>query len=176
MRNKRRYGGYIVHLGMLLIFVGITGSSAFQREEVAVLKPGQSLQLNGYTLQYTQLVDRSNSHAQVVASEIEVMKSDQHIATMYPSKEFHPNHDPVSEVAIRQTMKEDLYLILVSWDEEHNVSIKALVIPLVAWIWMGGIVMIVGVLIALGPDQIQRKSRVLAITTGEIQQREVEYA
>jgi cytochrome c-type biogenesis protein CcmF len=164
MRNKQRYGGYIVHLGIIMIFVGITGSSAFQKEKVAVLDRGESLKIGDYTLSYQRLVDQSTEHAQIIAAELKVNKAGKMISTMFPSKQIYKNQDPVSEVDIRQTPIEDLYIILSGWDEQQRITIKVLVIPLVWWIWTGGMVMIVGTLIAIGPDRVKRKiSRTLHV-------------
>ncbi len=157
MLNKRRYGGYIVHIGVIMIFVGITGSSAFQSEKEAVLSPGDSLQIKDYTLKYKGLVDQSTNHAGIVAAEIQVKKSNKTLPTMFPSKQLFRNQEPVSEVAIRQTLKEDLYIIFASWDEENRASLKVLVNPLIAWIWIGGIVMVIGTLIAVGPSRIKAR-------------------
>ena len=175
MRNKRRYGGYIVHLGIIMIFVGITGSSAFQKEVSASMAPGSELKIAGYTLTYEKLVDQSDDHAQVVAAEIKVEKNGKEIDTLYPAKQKFRNHDAVSEVAIRQTPKEDLYLILSGWDSEQQASIKALVIPLVAWIWVGGIVLVIGTLIALGPDRFKRQAAAVQAKTSHRKRLEVEH-
>jgi len=158
-RNKQRYGGYIVHLGVVMIFVGITGSSAFQKEQTAVLDQGESIKIADFSLQYQGLVDQSTEHAQIVAAQLHVDKSGETVATMFPAKQIHRNNEPVSEVDIRQTLKEDLYLILAGWDDQQRATVKALVVPLVAWIWIGGTVMIVGTLIAVGPDNVNRKRR-----------------
>ncbi len=174
-RNKRRYGGYTVHLGVIMIFVGVTGSSAFQQEKLAVMKPGSTLELAGYTLHYDKLVNQTTEHAQQVAARIDVEKAGRDLGAMFPSKMKHKKHNSVSEVAIRQTLKEDLYLILVGWDDEGRASIKALVIPLVAWIWIGGIVMIIGTLIALGPDRFKKQAQLMQTKVPQQRKPEAEY-
>lgn len=158
MLNKRRYGGYIVHIGVISIFVGITGSSAFQKERVAILNPGDTLRIANYSLQYRGLIDRSTNRATVVAAEIQIEKDGKQLSPMYPSKQYFPNHDPVSEVAIRQSLKEDLYIIFASSDEDGRASFKILINPLVSWIWNGGMIMIVGTLIAAGPVRKKMKN------------------
>lgn len=173
MRNKRRYGGYIVHLGIIFIFVGITGSSVFQKEKVAILHPGESIKIADYTLRYKGLIDQSTHHAQIVAAELEVERDGKILPTMFPSKQIYANHEPVSEVDIRQTMREDLYLILSRWDEQHNATLKVLVIPLVAWIWAGGIVMIIGTLIAVGSDRMKPVRKTVSITTMKVKDEEM---
>ncbi len=157
-RNKRRYGGYIVHIGVVMVFVGITGSSAFQREQAASLAPGDSLRVGRYALRYQGLEDRSNEHAQIVAARIEVSRDGQPLTTLFPERQKHRNHDVVSEVAIRQTPREDLYVILANFNAEQQAQLKALVIPLVSWIWIGGMVMILGTLVAMGPDYLKNRS------------------
>ncbi len=173
MINKRRYGGYIVHIGIIAIFVGITGSSAFQKEKEAILDPGESLQIANYTLHYNGLVDQSTNHVRVIAAEIQVENNGKPLPTMYPSKQLFTNYDPVSEVAIRQTLKEDLYIIFASWDDEGRASFKVLINPLVSWIWIGGIIMIVGTLIASGPT---RKKINLKDQNVRLPKKEIEYA
>jgi cytochrome c-type biogenesis protein CcmF len=176
MRNKRRYGGYTVHLGVIMIFVGITGSSAFQQEKTVSLSPGETIQLADYTLHYEELVDQTTEHAQQVAAKIRVEKAGQDLGMLYPANMKHKKHDPVSEVAIRQTLKEDLYLILSGWDEQDRASIKAMVIPLVAWIWIGGVVMIIGTLIALGPDRFKRQAEMVQAKISHRKRVEVDHA
>lgn len=176
MRNKRRYGGYVIHIGVVMVFVGITGSSAFQKEKSASLVPGESIQIADYVLHYKGLQDKSTNHAQVVVAEMEVERNGQIILSMYPERQKHRKHDVVSEVAIRQTPKEDLYVILVDFDQNQRAQLKVLVIPLVSWIWIGGIVMIFGTLIALGPDRIKKKREKISTSKKARQQKEVEYA
>nr|NIR50664.1 heme lyase CcmF/NrfE family subunit [candidate division KSB1 bacterium]NIR71177.1 heme lyase CcmF/NrfE family subunit [candidate division KSB1 bacterium]NIS26158.1 heme lyase CcmF/NrfE family subunit [candidate division KSB1 bacterium]NIT72923.1 heme lyase CcmF/NrfE family subunit [candidate division KSB1 bacterium]NIU26797.1 heme lyase CcmF/NrfE family subunit [candidate division KSB1 bacterium] len=176
MRNKRRYGGYIVHIGIVMIFVGITGSSAFQKEKAAFLAPGDSLQIAGYTLHYQGLENRSTNHAQIMAAGMQVERSGKALLTMYPERQKHRGHDVVSEVAIRQTPKEDLYVILVDFDANQRAQFKVLVIPLVSWIWIGGVVMIVGTLIAMGPDRFKKKTANLPERKPARRVKEVEHA
>ncbi|MFQ5676246.1 MAG: heme lyase CcmF/NrfE family subunit, partial [bacterium] len=175
-RNKRRYGGYIVHIGVVMIFVGITGSSAFQKEKAVFVKPGDSIQIADYTLHYTGLQDKSTNHAQVVAAEMRVERNGQPLTTLYPERQKYGKQEVVSEVAIRQTPKEDLYVILASFDAEQTARVKVLVIPLVSWIWMGGIVMIIGTLIAMGPDRLKKKSAELTARKSVPRKKEVAYA
>ena len=176
IRNKRRYGGYIVHVGVVMIFVGITGSSAFQTEKTASLKPGESIEINNYKIIYKGLEDRSTEHAQIVAAAMQVEQNGKPVVTLYPERQKYRKQEVVSEVAIRQTAKEDLYLILSAFDSERKVFIKAMVIPLVGWIWTGGIVMIIGTLIAMGPDRLKKKSADLALGKILPQKKEVDYA
>jgi len=158
MRNKRRYGGYVVHIGVVMVFVGITGSSAFKMEQSAGLKPGDTLKIGEYSLRYKGLTNHSDNHVQSVAAEMDVSLNGRSLTTLYPERRKYNDRDVVSEVAIRQTLKEDLYVILAGFDMEDRAQIRVMVFPLVGWIWLGCIVMVIGTLIAMGPDRLKKKT------------------
>jgi len=155
-KNKRRYGGYIIHLGIICIFVGITGSSAFQQESMATLKKGESMPIGKYTLTYEGLAHYPTAHKYIVAASMAVLNQGKRIGTLLPEKNFYPNHPPSTEVAIRSTLREDLYLILAGYEEDGTATIKALINPLVSWIWIGGGVMTLGTVIVFWPDRKKR--------------------
>jgi cytochrome c-type biogenesis protein CcmF len=151
-RNKRRYGGYIVHVGIVLIFVGITGS-AFKVEKQATVKKGESFAIKDYTLRYDTLTRYPTAHKEVVAASLSIFNAGEKIGVLYPEKNFHRGQDqPATEVAIRSTLKEDLYVVLAGY-EEDIATFKVLVTPLVIWIWIGGTVMALGTIFAMLPDR-----------------------
>lgn len=151
-RNKRRYGGYIVHVGIVLIFVGITGS-AFKVEKQATVKKGESFVIKDYTLRYDTLTRYPTAHKEVVAASLSIFNGGEKIGVLYPEKNFHRGQDqPATEVAIRSTLKEDLYVVLAGY-EEDIATFKVLVTPLVIWIWIGGTVMALGTIFAMLPDR-----------------------
>jgi cytochrome c-type biogenesis protein CcmF len=155
-RNKRRYGGYIVHVGIVLIFVGITGS-AYKVEKQATVKKGESFTIKNYTLRYDTLTRYPTAHKEVVAVSLSVFDGGEKIGVLYPEKNFHRGQDqPTTEVAIHSTLKEDLYVVLAG-HEEDIASFKVLVTPLVIWLWIGGVVMALGTIFAMLPDS--RKGR-----------------
>ena len=149
-RNKRRYGGYIIHLGMVMIFVGITGSSAFKSSVQATLKKGESVKIKNYEIKYENLSRYPTENKLIVSATLAVFDHSERIDTLTPAKEFYARREqPSTEVAIRSTLKEDLYTILVGYDED-SATFKILVNPLVKWFWIGGYVLTLGTLIAMG--------------------------
>ncbi len=154
-RNKRRYGGYVVHLGIVLIFVGITGS-AFKMEKQITVNKGDSFEIKNYTIRYDSLARYPTASKEVVAVTLSVYNAGKRVAVLTPEKNLHRGQDqPATEVAIHSTLKEDLYVILAGYEGE-SVTFKVLVNPLVVWIWIGGGVMGLGTIVALFPDRKRR--------------------
>jgi cytochrome c-type biogenesis protein CcmF len=150
-RNKRRYGGYIVHLGVVLIFVGITGS-AFKVETQVTLKKGESFTIKNYTLTYDDISYYPTANKEVVAASLSVSNSGSKIGELTPERNFYRSYEqPTSEVAIYSTLKEDLYVILAGYEEEVA-AFKVLVTPLVIWLWIGGGIMALGAVFAALPN------------------------
>jgi cytochrome c-type biogenesis protein CcmF len=151
-RNKRRYGGYVVHTGIALVFVGITGS-AFKTEIQATVNKGESFTIKNYTLRYDSLVRYPTAHKEVVAASLSVYNSNTKRGVLSPEKNLHRGQDQATtEVAIHSTFKEDLYVILAGFEKE-TATFKVLVTPLVIWIWIGGGIMALGTIFAMLPDR-----------------------
>jgi len=152
--NRPRYGGYIVHIAIILIAIGIIGSSFYDVEKEATLMPGESMTINEYTLTYDNLDHYETESKLVVTATLSVYNGEELIGKLVPEKYFHRSYEQaVTEVAIRTTLLEDLYVILVAWDEDGTTAFKVLVNPLVNWIWIGGVVFVIGGLIAFWPDR-----------------------
>ena len=155
--NKPRYGGYIIHIAILLIAIGVVGSSLYQVEAEAALAPGESMTIKQYSLKYEGKTDDVGPSKTVTTAKLTVYNSQKFVATMTPQKYFHKNYQqPVSEVAIHSTPLEDLYVILGGWAEDGTVTFKVLVNPLVIWIWIGSTVLLLGGVIAFWPDKVRR--------------------
>jgi cytochrome c-type biogenesis protein CcmF len=156
-RNKRRYGGYVVHLGIVLVFVGITGD-AFKMEKQITVNKGDSFEVKDYTIRYDSLARYPTANKEVVAATLSVFNAGKRVALLTPEKNFHKGHDQAAtEVDIHSTLKEDLYVILAGHEGEIA-TFKVLVNPLVVWIWIGGGVMALGTIVAMFPDR-RRRSR-----------------
>ena len=152
--NRPRYGGYIVHIAIILIAIGVVGSSVYSVEKEAALMPGESMTINDYTLTYDNLDSYETESKTVVTATLSVSNQGKLIGKLIPEKYFHRSYQqPVTEVAIRSTLLEDLYVILVGWDEDGTTAFKVLVNPLVNWIWIGGVVFVLGGLIAFWPER-----------------------
>ncbi|HEY3316663.1 MAG TPA: cytochrome c-type biogenesis CcmF C-terminal domain-containing protein [Bacillota bacterium] len=159
-RNRRRHGGYLVHLAVAAIIIGITGSSAssiYKAEATQTLTPGQSLTVAGYTVTFKQLQMReAPNHPGVVQvyADTTVAKGGRQLGNLEPMKLFYPNREePGTDVAILGGLGRDVYVILAGWDENTGAaSLKVMVNPLVAWIWVGGYLLIFGAVFALWPQ------------------------
>lgn len=152
--NRPRYGGYIVHIAIILIAIGVIGSSFYDVETEAILKPGESMTIKGYTLTYENMDHYQTPSKLVATATLSVYNEGKLIGELTPEKYFHRSYQqPVTEVAIRTTLLEDLYVILIGWDEDGTTAFKVLVNPLVNWIWIGGGVLVLGGLLAFWPGR-----------------------
>jgi len=159
-RNKRRYGGYLVHVGMVMIFVGIAGSAAFQQEAMAVLRRGESFDIGPYKLTFADTSSSHDAHKDVLTTVLDVSRDGRKVATLRPEKYFYrATEQPTTEVSIYglfswpPNLSEDLYTILVDNNPQAGgYTFKAYLNPLVSWIWIGGLVVIIGTHIAVLPE------------------------
>ncbi len=153
LKHRRRYGGYIVHIGVMLIFIGITGSSAFQSETEQLLRKGETMTLKNYQLTFLGMDQYRTSNGEILNATFRVAKNGKDLGTMTPAKHYHPIQDQtMTEVAILSNYREDLYLIL-GGVQDDAVYLKAHINPLVNWIWWGGYVLIAGTIIAMWPQR-----------------------
>ncbi len=149
-----RYGSHLVHLAIVVIAVGVIGSSVYDVSKSVSLPQGGSTTIKGYTLVYAALNGREAPDEQIVTATLEVYRGDELLATMTPEKIFHRSYEqPVSEVAIHTTALEDLYVILAGWDQNGTASFTLLVNPLVVWLWVGGGIFLIGGLLAFWPGR-----------------------
>ncbi len=156
-QNKPRYGGYFVHLGIILIAVGVAASSLYKVENQVTLRPGESATVKDYNLTYKGLNQYPTASKQVVAANLEVSQNGKYLGNMAPAKEFHRGHEqPNTEVDVHTTLIEDLYLILTGWEDDGTANFRLIVNPMVVWIWIGGVVLLFGTVIAFLPDRRER--------------------
>ncbi|HZI88840.1 MAG TPA: heme lyase CcmF/NrfE family subunit [Candidatus Polarisedimenticolia bacterium] len=157
-KNKRRYGGYIVHAGMVILFVGVLGSSVFQKEAHGPLRTGQSLPIGPYTLTLRGVTERQKENAVHTTAIVDVKRGDRFVATEHPAKALYTkSQQPMTEVALHVTPAEDLYMILGGLNEDGSASIQAYINPLVSFVWLGGLVMVFGTVIAISDKMRLRR-------------------
>jgi cytochrome c-type biogenesis protein CcmF len=168
-RNRRRYGGYVVHAAIVLLAIGIAGSSAYNTSRSARLEPGQSLKVRDYTLVYRGVNSTRAANAIEQRATIDVFKGGSRIAVMHPGKNDYPVEQQISnEVSIRSDWLtgEDLFLITEQINRNGTIDFKAIINPLVNMIWLAGLVFVLGSVITLWPDA--REERRLAIRYGRL--------
>ncbi|MCC6163498.1 MAG: cytochrome c biogenesis protein CcsA [Acidobacteria bacterium] len=154
-RNQRRYGGYIVHLGIVLMALGFAGDG-FQQEEQLLLKPGQSVTVGPYTVRHDGIAITQDAQKQMVTAKMTAFDGTTELGTLTPAKWFYTKRpdEPTTEVAIRRTFADDLYIVLAGFDvEQQSATFHVVVNPLVNWIWAGFGILAIGTLIALLPER-----------------------
>lgn len=148
-RSRRRHGGYIVHIGIAIIAFGIVGSS-FDIERLATLKEGETMEIGNYVLTYEELDFDLDGRKKTVFANISIEKGGKHLGYIQPVRAIFPNwEEPSTDVAIRSTLKEDLYIVLNGWEEDRRATLQVKVNPLVKWIWVGTVVIFLGTLLAI---------------------------
>jgi cytochrome c-type biogenesis protein CcmF len=149
-KNRRRYGGYIVHAGMVMLFVGVLGSSVFQKEAHKPLQKGESLEIGRYKLTLREIINEPRANAMHTAAVVVLAKNGREIGIQRPARAVYLKaQQPMTEVALHVTPAEDLYLILAGLNEDGSASIQAYINPLVSLVWAGGVIMVLGTLITL---------------------------
>jgi len=161
-RSKRRYGGYIVHLGIALMFLGFAGQQ-FKVDEQVLLKPGQHATIrhqvigHDYVVRHDALKVTDDGQKQMVTGHITILRNGNEIAKMYPARWFFRKHEqePTTQVAIRRTPSDDLYIVLGGYNlGDQSASLQVVINPLVTWIWVGFGVLFLGAGIALLPERV----------------------
>ncbi|MBM2821456.1 MAG: cytochrome C-type biosis protein [Thermoleophilia bacterium] len=168
-RNRRRYGGYVVHASIVLLAIGVAGSSAFDSVAEAKLAQGESLAIGGYTLVYTSLDERQSANATEIRATLDVRRGDNDLGTLEAGKNAYTIEQQVSnEVGIRsdKLTGEDLFVIAEQIEPDGSVYFRVFVKPLVNLIWLAGLVFLLGSFITLWPDR--REQRRLVARAGEV--------
>jgi cytochrome c-type biogenesis protein CcmF len=215
-RNRRRYGGYLVHAGIAVLFVGVAASSSFIEQRDLRLSPGQSFELDGYKVTYRKptaaiAADRAGTGAPItIGAVLDARKGDKHFV-LRPSRNYYPSQDPSlgaisryfegeanSEVDVRWGLRRDFWLairpdlaslqrplqvadtkfadssgrvqaiVIAALTERYRrdpppAAFRAIVSPLVAWIWIGGGIVVLGALVAAWPSPEARLRRVRSL-------------
>ena len=152
IKNKRRYGGHIVHFGVVLIFMAFAGN-VFNIQKQVSLKKGESFKIKNYTLRFDALSNYPTASKQKVVATLTVMNDEHPVGIVSPEKNLYLGlNQPTTEVAIHTNFKEDLYVILAGYDKDLA-TFKVLVNPLVVWLWIGGGIMVIGAIVIVLPER-----------------------
>jgi cytochrome c-type biogenesis protein CcmF len=154
-KNQRRYGGYIVHLGIVFMMVGFSGA-ALNEESLENVQPGDSMTIHNYRLHYLGADAIPAQHYGGAKARVALYQADRPLAVMTPEKRMYwLEQQPTSIPAIHSTFNEDLYLILTALEQDGSATLKVYRNPLVNWIWIGGYILILGTIAILWPHPIR---------------------
>lgn len=155
-RNQRRYGGLIVHLGVVLVFLGIAGSMSYSQEREATLRVGEGLSVGRYYVQFEGLSGSKQPTHIRVEGAFKVFNEGHEIGVLSPALKFFPTQkSPIGRAVFRSTLTDDLYLILSGFSEleQNQATLKVLVRPLLVWMWLGAFVIALGTIVAVLPHR-----------------------
>jgi cytochrome c-type biogenesis protein CcmF len=157
-KNNRRYGGYVIHIGVVMAFVGIVASAFFKTEVKKSVREGDTFQVGSYELQYLGIKTTETAHLETDRARVEVRSNGKPIAMMEPAKLFYKRlQQPATAVAIRSTPASDLYVVLAGIDSQTGLAtFQVFLTPLVFWLWAGGFIMAFGTVIVMWPNVRER--------------------
>src|SRR5258707_8479133 len=152
-RNRRRSGGYFIHLGIVVIGIGVIGSTVYQQQTQETINPGEKIQLGGFTLTYNNIFQaQADDGRNMVIANASVYLGDQKVADIRPRKDFFgPSQSPMSIAGQYSTLQSDFYVLLTDW-QGNRATFKIYLNPLVNLVWWGGIVLMIGTAIAAWPS------------------------
>ena len=153
-RHRQRYGGYLVHLGLILLAVGVIGSQFFQVERDAQLQTHQSVTVSGYTVTYLGGTDTTSHGVQTIAAHLTISQGGSKLGDIAPGQRVFPGFEsqPTSIVSITTYHLNDVYVFLAGVDS-GSITIRVFINPLVTLVWLGGITMLLGGLVCWWPDR-----------------------
>jgi cytochrome c-type biogenesis protein CcmF len=154
-RYRQRYGGYIVHLGLVMLAVGVIGSHFFQAQQDATLKAGQQMHIGSYSLKFYGNIAETYPGTNSVKSILQVWQGDQYEGFIYPGRIVYQNFDnqPASVISITTFGLTDLYVFLADWNGSSEATIRVFINPLTPLVWYGGALMLLGGIVCWWPER-----------------------
>ena len=159
-RNQRRYGGYLIHLGVLVMAVGIIGTEFFQSDRQIFLNTGERAALGHYTIEYVGTsFAKTNDTTSAIGNVLVYGRDGEFLTTLQPHTDIFDNGQGMTIPDARSTIAEDFYVILVNWENisETSATIRMYLNPLIQWVWAGGFIFIFGTLVTAWPDPLDEK-------------------
>ena len=156
-RNTRRYGGYLVHMAIVLMFIGFAGA-AFNRVHQEEMAVGDSIEVGSYEFKLQNISESDNPNFARFVAAVDVTKGGEFVQTMMPERRFyHASSQPTSRVDVRSSLREDVYVVYAGQSNDGaNPVIQVYLNPLVNWIWLGALLLVFGTLVALMPSKVRR--------------------
>ena len=156
-KNQRRYGGYVVHLGVVFLFVGFAGS-AMNEERLETVQPGSAVEIDGYRLEYMNAHAIPAQHYGGAVARLALFQHGRPLATLTPEKRMYwMEEQPASIPAVWSTLGEDLYVVLTAIEADGAATLKVRRNPLVNWIWIGGFTFVFGTALVMWPHASPRR-------------------
>lgn len=153
-KMRRRYGGHIVHFGLAMMVVGITASSAYKLESQATLQRGETVSISDFTLKYEDFRQYEKYNRTIYAAKLGVFRDGKRIDEMEAERRYYINaKQPTTEVSLRSTLAEDLYVTMPGIGRGNEITLKVAVNPLLIWVWFGSGLMVVGGILAIIPSR-----------------------
>ncbi len=155
-RNNRRYGGYVVHAGIVVIIVALALSGTGRTEREVTLNQGEHMVLGDYVIQYDEVWGEQEPQRFVVGSTFTIFKEGEDLGQMQPRMNYYTgSQQPIATPAVKSSLKEDLYLTLMAFDQERGAyaTVRAIVNPAVPWLWIGGMIVALGGILAVAPQR-----------------------
>ncbi|MBX7152264.1 heme lyase CcmF/NrfE family subunit [bacterium] len=173
LKNKRRYGGYIVHFAIVIIFIGITGT-IFNYETKFEIGQGQTTQVKDYTIVCEKIGFDDNANYQSQYAVLNISKNGSFLASMKPEfRMYKASEQPSTEVALQKGLQEDLYIVFTGLDNTRQRAVIQLYInPLVTWLWIGTFVLVAGTLICLLPNAQDERTEIKTVKKESIAEKQ----
>lgn len=157
-RNRRRYGGYIIHISMALMAIGILGIELFQKETQGTVASGESLNIAEYTVEYRELAswDVPADGVNYTRAVVDVYENGIYLGQLNPRIDYYFDAEQTMTIpGQRSTFRDDLYILLVDWKSvsSEGATFKIYVNPLVNWLWLGSLVFLFGIIFTAWPDK-----------------------
>jgi len=161
-KNKRRYGGYIIHIGVALIVIGITSSSVFVTQREVTLSKNETVEVGKYTIAFNGLQRYENDAKNATAAYLTIYKGSDPVGQMVAEKNIYKYEgnreiNQETEVGLRSTLMDDLYITLTNFNNNGKASFRIMVNSMVSWIWLGGMVVLFGAIITMWPAPFKRR-------------------
>jgi cytochrome c-type biogenesis protein CcmF len=160
-RNRRRYGGYWIHLGVIVMAFGIIGVEFFQQEIQINLNRGESVTLGDYSMTFNGVRQYAGPDDLLITeASADLYHNGAYVKTLYPRTEFYTRSgQPMSIPAMRSTISEDFYVLLILWEQTSSASavFRIYLNPLINWVWAGGFIFVLGTMVAAWPDPVDKK-------------------
>jgi len=159
-RNRRRYGGYWIHIGVLVMGVGIIGTELYQQETQMRLQNGESVEVGQYTVVFNGATRYPGPDDLLITeASIDVLRGGEYVTSLAPRTELYTRTgQPMTIPDARSTIVEDLYVLLVDWEptSADSATLRIYLNPLINWVWAGGFIFMFGTLVAAWPDRKRR--------------------